>query len=112
MTAFLIARFSVAAVGASFLASCQSARTSAQSVHRSKLLYSAAAVEPYVDPPELTKVERKPEGLASRGIHRVAQVLSVVGRIPALPVTLMFGAMAGNEEALSSAGRFFSEPLP
>jgi hypothetical protein len=109
--------FSVAALLGGVLVSCQSAQTRAQPVRHSKVMYSAARLQPHVDPPETAPIERrgkdtKPEGVVSRGLRGVAKGLSLVGRVPALPATLMFGAMAGNGEALSSAGRFFSESLP
>src|SRR5690242_8899544 len=109
MNALLISRISVSVLVVNVLASCESPRTCAQPVPASKVLYTAAKVQPHVDQPEVAKVERraasaKHEGLFSRGFHGVAQALSVVGRIPALPATLMFGAIAGDEEALSSAG--------
>ena len=112
MNQSIITRFAFLALTGSLLASCQSPQTTAQPVHRPDLLYSSAAIKPHVDPPGEAAIARKPEGLASRGLHRVAQGLSVVGRAAALPATLVFGGMAGNEEALSSAGRFFTEPLP
>jgi hypothetical protein len=114
MNASPIVRFSIAVLVGGVLVSCQSVRPRAQHVQGTKLLYSAAKVQPHDDPPGIAPrgKDAEREGLVSRGLHGLAKGLSVVGRVPALPVTLMFEAIVGNEDAVSSAGRFFTEPLP